>query len=452
MFERVLIANRGIVAMRVIRACRDLGIHSVLAVSSADRNSLPAHLADETVCIGPPRPSESYLRVEAILAAAQGTHVDAIHPGYGFLSEDARLPEGCADIGVTFVGPSSDVLKKAGNKTRAKEIAESAMVPVLPGCELPFGSIDEEFARSLSSTVGYPLLVKAVQGGGGRGMRLVATPDELVISAPAAAAEALAAFGDASLYAERFIGEARHIEVQIVGYGDEKVIHLWDRDCSVQRRHQKLIEEGPAPNLPSKVREDLFSSALQVARALRYRNVGTVEFIYDPSCDQFFFLEINGRLQVEHGVTELITGVDLVRTQFEIAAGDCTTQLTDRREPIGCAIECRINAEDAAKGFLPSPGRISSWAAPVIGGMRLDTHCYTGCLVSPYYDSLIAKVIGFGPDRDTAIETTARALRDLKIEGIMTTRDYALQIIESEEFRGSQIHTRWIDQKMALSI
>lgn len=449
MFERVLIANRGIVALRVIRACRELGVTSVLAVSDADVHSLPALFADETVCIGPARPSESYLRVESVLMAASGTHVDAIHPGYGFLSEDSRLADGCQEIGLSFIGPPGEVLARAGNKTRAREAAAGAGVPVLPGCPLPLDGVSKDFAQSLSSDIGFPLLVKAVQGGGGRGMRLVAKPEELPELAASAAAEALAAFGDPSLYVERFIAEARHIEVQIVGFGEERAVHLWDRDCSVQRRHQKLIEEGPAPNLPSAVRESLLTSALKVSRALKYENVGTVEYIYDPATQQFFFLEINGRLQVEHGVTELITGVDLVRAQFQIAANENVPQLDLIESPVGCAIECRINAEDVESGFRPSPGLIRKWEPPVMGGIRLDSHCFAGYLVSPYYDSLIAKVIGFGPDRGAAIETTQRALASLKIEGIKTTKDYALRLMQSDEFRDFKIHTRWVDESLS---
>ena len=446
MLKSVLIANRGVVALRVIRACRDLGIKSVLAVSTADRGSLPAKLADETVCVGGPRPSESYLRLGAILAAAGGARVDGLHPGYGFLSEDSRLARGCSEMGIQFVGPSPEILDRSGDKAQAREVAEMAGVPILPGQRLPAGPVSPDLADELSNSIRYPLLIKAVHGGGGRGMRLVETSTELPAAAAAAAAEAEAAFGNGALYVERFIPAGRHIEVQIIGIPGSEPIHLWDRDCSVQRRHQKLIEEGPAFTLQLNVRSAMQEAAIALARALDYVNVGTVEFIVDAGTQEFYFLEINARLQVEHGVTELITGVDLVRTQLLIAGGEGDVQIPSLSGTRGHAIECRINAEDPAAKFLPSPGTITRWAPPVMGGVRFDSHCYAGYLVTPYYDSLVAKVIAFGEDRPDAIDTLARALRNLGIDGIKTTASWALSLIESEDFTEARIHTRWIDE------
>lgn len=448
MFERVLIPNRGEIAVRIIRACRELGVKSVLAASSVDADSgLPARLADEVVRIGGPRPTDSYLNLQAILATAKALGVDAVHPGYGFLSEDRRLAEGCRDVGVTFIGPSPEVLENVGNKAIAREIAEAAGVPISPGRRLPL-ELSTDIVKELDSDLGFPLLIKAVHGGGGRGMRLVGEPDQFLELARAAAAEAAAAFGSPELYVEHWIARARHVEVQIMGLADGQVVVLGDRDCSVQRRHQKLIEEAPAPTLGETLRKQIHDAARSIGRLLNYESAGTVEFVLDEATGAFYFLEVNARLQVEHPVTEVVTGIDIVRTQFEIASRiSVSPRVVQDPTARGAAIECRINAEVPAENFRPSPGRLTTWRPPTSSAVRLDTHCYGGYVVPPFYDSLIAKVIAFGHDRDDAIANMADALDSFEIAGVATTVSWAHGVITSQAFADATIHTRWVDEQ-----
>jgi acetyl-CoA carboxylase biotin carboxylase subunit len=448
MFRRVLIPNRGEIAVRIIRACRDLGIETVLAASSVDADaSMAAHLADEVIRIGGPRPSESYLNLPAILTTAKAAKVDSLHPGYGFLSEDASLAEGCREIGISFIGPQPEVIDMVGNKATSREIAEATGVPVSPGRLLPAVS-SRTLARELDRDFGYPLLIKAVHGGGGRGLRLVNAAEFLVEQAASAAMEAAGAFGNADLYVERWVPRARHVEVQIMGLGVEEILVLGDRDCSVQRRHQKLIEEAPAPTLSDDLRRQLHESARKIGEYLRYENAGTVEFVVDEGTGEFFFLEVNARLQVEHPITEAVTGIDIVRAQFEVASGAPVSPLL-RDEPTaqGTAIECRINAECPARNFQPSPGSLESWRPPTSSCIRVDSHGYGGYVVPPYYDSLLAKVVAFGSSRIEAIKHMVAALQSFEIAGVETTIEWAAQMVASPEFASSQIHTRWVDEQ-----
>ncbi|MCU1431758.1 MAG: Pyruvate carboxylase [Actinotalea sp.] len=443
MIRRVLVANRGEIAVRVIKACHALGIEAVLAVSVADKDSLGARLADDTVLIGPAPASESYLRAEAVVTAALGKRCDAIHPGYGFLSEDQHLAQLCADSDIVFVGPDASSLSLFGDKLTARRHAVSVGVPVLPASEpVQGGSVGEGVAEA----VGYPLIIKAAAGGGGRGMRLVTEPASLPSSVELAAAEAQAAFGNPTVYLERFVAAGRHIEVQVVADAFGTVVHVGDRDCTVQRRHQKLIEEAPAAGLAPELQSALRESAVQICRSAGYRGVGTVEFLVDAAAGEYYFLEVNPRIQVEHGVSELVSGIDLVATQLRIASGEPLG--LSQREIIltGSAIECRINAEDPLEGFRPSPGRITAWRPPAEGpDVRVDTHCFEGYLVPPYYDSLIAKILVRGADRDEAILAMERALGDLVVEGVRTTRAIHQWILAQEEFRHLTVTTPWLD-------
>jgi acetyl-CoA carboxylase biotin carboxylase subunit len=371
---------------------------------------------------------------------------DAIHPGYGFLSENPTLAQGCVDNAIIFVGPSADVIEKVGNKVTAREVAERAGVPVSPGFRLP-DKLTKHLAKRLETEIGYPLLIKAVHGGGGRGMRVVQSPVAFVESAEAAAAEAGAAFGNSALYVEHFVARARHVEIQIMGLPGGIVLVLGDRDCSVQRRHQKLIEEAPAPTLADELRTSLHNSAKRIGELLGYENAGTVEFVVDDATGEYFFLEVNSRLQVEHPVTEAVTGIDIVRTQFEIASGaPLDAHVRDEPQQRGVAIECRINAENPELNFQPSPGRLLTWQPPTFGCARIDTHCYSGYVVPPYYDSLLAKVIAYGGNREEAVENMAEALRTFTVEGVSTTISWATSLVTSSEFRSNQIHTRWVDE------
>lgn len=440
--KRVFVANRGEIAVRIIRACRAEGLEVVLGTSEADRGSMAARLADRAVCIGPAAASKSYLRADLIATAAHGTGCQAIHPGYGFLSERAELPRACDEYGITFVGPPVAAIEAMGDKLSAIRLAKAAGVPVVPGS----GKLDSvEEMRAAAEKVGYPCLLKASAGGGGRGMRVVRDPKDLQSECEKARAEALAAFGDGTVYLEKFIERAKHIEFQVLGDRHGNLVHLFDRDCSVQRRHQKLIEESPSPVLPPARRKEMAQAALALAQGVGYFSAGTIEFVYDADADKFYFLEMNTRVQVEHPVTELVTGIDIVREQLRIAAGE---RLSMRQSDIrlrGHAIECRINAEDPRKGFGPSPGRISRWRPPAGEGLRLDTHCEEGYLIPPYYDSMVAKLIAFGADRTQAIQRLAAGLREFEIEGIATTVPLNLDVLESEAFANSSVTTRWLE-------
>lgn len=440
--SRVLVANRGEIALRVIRACRDLGIEAVAAVSEADKDSLPARAADRAVCIGPSRSADSYLKIEAIISAALGTGCDAIHPGYGFLAEQPGLAEACAKYGLIFIGPRAETIKKMGNKLQARKMVEEYGVPVVPGSQRVR---DFREAAAAAEKVGFPAMLKAAAGGGGRGMRIVSNPSELKTSFEAAAGEARAAFGDESLYLERYIRNARHIEVQVIGDQYGNVIHLGERDCSLQRRHQKMIEEAPAPSISSSLREQIRRAGVTVAQNIGYENAGTVEFMLDQETGQFYFLEVNTRIQVEHPVTEMITGVDLVKEQIRVAAGYPLSVSQADVQFNGHAIECRITAESPEAGFQPTPGRITRWQPPGGPGIRVDSHCYTGYLVPPYYDSLLAKLITVGTDRLDAIMRMERALRNFDISGVSHTIPFLEFLIAQPDYKEGRVNTRWVE-------
>jgi acetyl-CoA carboxylase biotin carboxylase subunit len=417
MFSKILIANRGEIALRVLRTCREMGIRAVVAHSTADAGSLPVRLADESICIGPPDSSQSYLNIPQLIAAAEVTDAEAIHPGYGFLAENATFAEICRACSIRFIGPSPEVIRLLGDKVRARELARKADVPLLPGSD---GAVrDEAEARSVADTLGYPVLLKASLGGGGRGIRTVWDADSLATAVRTCQSEAAAAFGSSEIYLERYVEGARHVEVQVLADGRGHIIHLGERDCSIQRRHQKLLEETPCPGLADATRRELTAAALRLCRAAGYESAGTVEFLLDRE-DRFYFLEVNTRIQVEHPVTEMVTGVDLVRAQIQIAAGE---PLGLRQEDVvfrGHAIECRVTAEDPVT-FTPSPGRVTAYVAPGGPGVRVDSHCFAGYTVPPYYDSLVAKVITHGADRADALARMRRAVSEFIVEGIRTT-------------------------------
>jgi acetyl-CoA carboxylase biotin carboxylase subunit len=417
MFSKILIANRGEIALRILRTCREMGIRAVVAHSTADAGSLPVRLADESICIGPPDSSQSYLNIPQLIAAAEVTDAEAIHPGYGFLAENATFAEICRACSIRFIGPSPEVIRLLGDKVRARELARKADVPLLAGSD---GAVrDEAEARSVADTLGYPVLLKASLGGGGRGIRIVWDVDSLATAVRTCQSEAAAAFGSSEIYLERYVDGARHVEVQVLADGRGHIIHLGERDCSIQRRHQKLLEETPCPGLADATRRELTAAALRLCRAAGYESAGTVEFLLDRQ-DRFYFLEVNTRIQVEHPVTEMVTGVDLVRAQIEIAAGE---PLGLRQEDVvfrGHAIECRVTAEDPVT-FTPSPGRVTAYVAPGGPGVRVDSHCFAGYTVPPYYDSLVAKVITHGADRTDALARMRRAVSEFIVEGIRTT-------------------------------
>ncbi len=444
--RRVLVANRGEIAVRVIRTLKRLGIESVLAVSSADRDSLGARLADRAVCIGPARSADSYLKIGTMVTAALGTGCQAVHPGYGFLSERPEFAAACEENELIFIGPTAEQIERVGNKLEARRIAEQAQVPTTPGG--PVASVDE--ALRLADQVGYPVLIKAVAGGGGRGMKRADTPAELASLFAMASAEALAAFGDDRVYIECFVTKGRHVEVQILGDG-EHVIHLGDRDCSVQRRYQKLIEEAPAPNLSERMRQELHASAVRFGQHIGYRSLGTVEFLVDVERQKFYFLEMNARIQVEHPVTEMITGLDLVAEQIRVAQGhELSIEQADVRSD-GHAVECRINAEDPAREFQPSPGRIGEAHFPQHDGVRVDTHIEAGAMIPPYYDSMIAKLIAHGPTRADALRRLDGALAELRLTGIATNQALHREVLVTPEFTEGGIDTgflgRWLAER-----
>ena len=413
--RRVLIANRGEIAVRIIRTCRRLGIETFLAASDADVDSVPARMADRTVRIGPAHPSQSYLSIEAVVNAARAVHADAIHPGYGFLSENARLARRCHDTAIVFIGPTAQQLESVGDKLTARRLAVEAGLPVIPG-----GPIDSaEQAQALATRIGWPVLIKSVGGGGGRGMKQVHAPEQLAESFELARAEAHAAFGDARLYLERLVQSGRHVEVQLLGDGHD-VIHLGDRDCSIQRRYQKLIEEAPAPLVPPKLRDAMQAAAVRFGRHLEYRGLGTVEFLLDPARQEFYFLEMNARIQVEHPVTEAITGLDLVAEQIAVAEEQPLRLKQADVRLTGHAIECRINAEDISRDFRPSPGQVLSACFPAGSDIRVDTHIEAGSSVPPFYDSLLSKVIASGADRDASLAHMRTALAAYDLQGVAT--------------------------------
>jgi len=440
----VLVANRGEIAARVIRTCRRLGIETVLTVSDADAGSLPARLADKTIRIGPSPAAASYLDAGAITGAALAAGADAVHPGYGFLSENARLARACAAAGVVFIGPTPETLEAAGDKLAAREHAVAAGLPVLPGGHVQPDAGPAELG-GLTGRTGFPVLVKAAGGGGGRGLRVVRDPAELTHAVAVASAEAGAAFGDPRVYLERYVSPARHVEVQLLGDGD-RVIHLGDRDCSVQRRYQKLIEEAPAPLLGDQLRGRLHAAAVALGERLRYRGAGTVEFLVDPAHEAFYFLEVNARIQVEHPVTEAITGLDLVEEQIAIAEGRPLRVRQDDVTFAGHAIECRINAEDPRREFMPSPGTVTR--AVFAGGpdLRVDTHVQAGTTVPPHYDSLLAKIIAHGAGRAEALETLRGALDRCAVDGVVTNLDMHRGLLADPEFGKGGVDTGYLER------
>jgi acetyl-CoA carboxylase biotin carboxylase subunit len=440
-FSRVLVANRGEVAVRVIRALHELGIEAVAVYSTADRDSLHVRLADRAVCIGPPAAAESYLKIPSVVAAAETTGCQAVHPGWGFLAENAAFVHACEENDLVFVGPPADVMARMGDKTHAKAAVRDAGIPLVPGTE---GAVTFAEARRVADEVGYPVLLKACAGGGGKGMRLVRTPEELQDGFASTSGEAQAAFGDGSLYVEKALSPARHVEIQVLVDGDGNVLTLGERECSIQRRHQKLIEESPSPALNAETREAMEAAAEQASRTIGYRNAGTFEFLLGPD-RSFYFIEINCRLQVEHPVTELLTGIDLVREQLRIAAGE-SLALTGRAARAGHAIEVRINAEDPARGFVPVPGTIERFRPPLGPFDRVDTYVEDGTVVSPYYDSLLAKVIVWDSDRPAAIARMLRALGELDVRGVPTTREAAIDILRSEEFQTGRYSTSFLEE------
>jgi acetyl-CoA carboxylase biotin carboxylase subunit len=441
LFRKILIANRGEIALRILRACHDLGVRAVVADSDVDRESLPVRLADEAVCIGPAQAARSYNNIPAVVSAALITGCDAIHPGYGFLAENPYLAEVCAQVGVTFIGPRPEVIELMGNKSEARKLMKQAGVPIVPGSDGPIENLGE--ARQLARQIGYPLLVKAVAGGGGRGMRVVHDEADLVRALPLAQAEAEAAFGNGDVYLECFIDRPRHIEVQILADNAGTVLAIGERDCSIQRRHQKLVEEAPAPNLSGKIRDALFRAAVKGAKAAGYTNAGTLEFLVDAD-GNFYFMEMNTRIQVEHPVTEMITGIDLVAWQIRIAAGQRLNLSQRDLEPNGHAIECRITAEDASSGFAPSVGVVETYVAPGGPGVRVDSHLYAGYSMPPYYDSLLGKVIAWGRDRDEAAARMERALTETVIDGLPQTVSFLRGIVSDDEFRAARYDTGFV--------
>ena len=442
MFKKILIANRGEIAMRILVACREMGIKTVAVYSEADENALHVKYADEDICIGPPRSADSYLNVPAIISAAEITGADAIHPGYGFLSESAYFAEVCEACHVRFIGPDPSVIKLMGDKSRARRAMKKAGLPMLPGSDGPVENDDK--AIKLARDIGYPVIIKAVAGGGGRGMRVVRTPDELTHAIRTAQREAEAAFGVGDVYIEKYLESPKHIEFQILGDHHGNVVHLGERECSVQRRHQKLIEESPSPVLSDKLRKKMGAAVVDAARAVQYTNAGTFEFLMDAE-HRFYFMEVNTRLQVEHPVTEFVTGVDIVKEQIRIAAGE---RLSFKQSDVvftGHSIECRINAEDPVS-FRPSPGLIRTFQLSTGPGVRVDTAAHADCTIPPYYDSLIAKVIVYGRDRAEAIARMKRTLEMSVIEGIQTTIPLHLRILADPEFVAGKMTTHFMER------
>lgn len=439
MFHKVLIANRGEIALRVIRACRELGLKTVAVYSQADANNLHVRFADEAVCIGPPPSRESYLNIPRIIGAAEVTGADAIHPGYGFLAENAQFAEICQDSGITFIGPSPEAIRVMGDKALARKRMAEAGVPVLLGSEEELSTEDRVIRAA--QKVGYPLMIKASAGGGGKGMRVVRNEEELLRLYAMAKVEAETAFGDGSLYMEKFLVEPHHIEVQVMGYGDGKVIAFGERECSIQRKHQKLIEESPSPVVDQTLRSEIEEAACRAARAVNYLGAGTVEFLLSDG--RYYFMEMNTRIQVEHPVTEMVFQVDLVKEQILAVAGSASPAL--KETPRGHSIECRINAEDPSRNFIPSPGTVTAFHVPGGPGIRVDTHVYQGYTIPPYYDSLVAKLIAWGKDREEAIARMIRALEEFVIEGISTTIPLHLQILNSPQFRSGEVSTQFLE-------
>ncbi len=448
MYNRILVANRGEIALRVIRACREMGIESVAVFSEADRDSAHVRLADAAFCVGAARSVDSYLKIEQIISAAEVSGAEAVHPGYGFLAENAHFNEVCCESGFDFIGPSPEAMNQLGDKATARSVAIAAKVPVVPGSD---GLItDENHALESAKVIGYPVLIKATAGGGGKGMRVAENESQLRVALQQAQTEAAAAFGNAGVYLEKFIDRPRHVEVQVIADSHGNVCHLYERDCSAQRRHQKLIEESPSPLLPEKTRTAICEAASRMIREADYVNAGTVEFIVDANND-FYFIEVNARIQVEHPVTEMVTGIDLIQNQIRVAAGE---KLPFQQADIklnGAAMECRINAENPSRNFQPCPGLIKSMFTPGGFGVRFDSHAKAGYTVPPYYDSMIGKLIVHKPTRQEAIATMIRCLEELQIEGIATTASFQVEILKSPAFIEGTIDTKWVERELLVS-
>ena len=444
-FDKILIANRGEIALRILRTCEEMGIATVAVHSTVDRDALHVQLADEAVCIGEAPSSKSYLNIPSIIAAALTRNATAIHPGYGFLAENARFAEICADHEIVFIGPSPEAIRAMGDKSTAKETMIKAGVPTIPGSD---GLLkNEKEAAAIAHSIGYPVMIKATAGGGGRGMRLVREENDLVKLFLAAQGEAEAAFGNPGLYLEKFIERPRHIEFQILADSYGNVIHLGERDCSIQRRHQKLLEEAPSPALTPELREKMGTAAVMAANSINYVGAGTVEFLLSQT-GEFYFMEMNTRIQVEHPVTEMIAGLDLIAEQIQVAQGEKLKLTQEQVKLQGHAIECRINAEDPDRDFRPAPGRISGYLPPGGPGVRMDSHVYTDYQIPPYYDSLIGKLIVWGPDRPTAIKRMKRALRECALTGLSTTIGFHQKILETPEFLQGEVYTNFVEQVM----
>jgi acetyl-CoA carboxylase biotin carboxylase subunit len=444
MFKKILVANRGEIAVRIIRAAREMGLEAVAVYSEADKDSLHVKIADEAYCIGPATPAKSYLNIPSIISVAEVAGVQAIHPGYGFLAENAKFADICAANGLTFIGPAIEAMEKMGDKATARKTVAKAGVPTVPGSD---GTIaDEKEAKKIADKIGYPVIVKATAGGGGRGMRLVKSADEFIHLMRMARTEAEAAFGNPEVYVEKFIEEPRHIEVQILADKHGNTIYLGERDCSIQRRHQKLVEESLSPAVDDRTRKKLGEAAVKAAKAVNYHSAGTIEFLFDKH-GHFYFMEMNTRVQVEHPVTEMITNVDIIKEQILIAAGEHLHLKQSDVKYQGHAIECRINAEDHTRNFMPSPGEIKAYHAPGGPGIRVDSHAFSGYFIQPHYDSLIAKLIAWGKDRPEAIRRMERALDEYVIDGVHTTIPFHLKVLRNEAFKKGQTTTKFIEEQ-----
>ena len=446
MFRKILVANRGEIALRIIRAARELGIETVAVFSEADRDSLHVRLADEAVCIGPPPSSASYLHIPRIISAAEITAADAIHPGYGFLSENSHFAEVCESCDIRFIGPSSEMIRSMGDKSIARKTVAAVGVPVTPGSEGVLASADE--AVAVAQSLGYPVIIKAAAGGGGKGMRIATDEASLRNGVMTAQAEAEANFGSGVVYLERYVEHPRHIEFQIFGDKQGNVVHLGERECSIQRRHQKLIEESPSVALSADLRERMGAAAVKGARSIRYEGAGTIEFLLSPD-GVFYFMEMNTRIQVEHPVTEEVTRLDLIKAQISVAAGEPLPWKQEEIAIQGHAIECRVNAERPNQNFQPSPGTVKYFHSPGGPGVRVDSHLYSGYVVPPYYDSMVAKIICWGRDRDESISRMRRALTETVVEGIDTTLAFHLEVLADEKFRKGEIHTGYLEEFLA---
>lgn len=443
MIKKLLIANRGEIAVRIIRACKELGIETVAVYSEADKDALHVQMADEAFCIGPKASKDSYLNVTNIVSVAKLTGTDAIHPGYGFLAENADFAELCEEVNVTFVGPSADAISKMGTKDVARETMKQAGVPIVPGSQGIIENVEE--AVSLANEIGYPVIIKATAGGGGKGIRVARTEEELINGIKITQQEAATAFGNPGVYIEKYIEDFRHVEIQVLADNYGNTIHLGERDCSIQRRLQKLLEESPSPALDSEIREQMGEAAVKAAKAVGYTGAGTVEFIYDYREQRYYFMEMNTRIQVEHPVTEMVTGTDLIKEQIRVASG---MELSLKQEDVvfeGWAIECRINAENPSKNFMPSPGEIKMYLPPGGLGVRVDSAAYPGYTIPPYYDSMIAKVITYGKTRDEAVARMKRALSEFVIEGIETTIPFHIKLLEHETFVSGEFNTKFLE-------